>query len=174
MRPRKPKQYRLQLYIYISIYIKNKVNYGYQISSIFIGSRDTGYQLMYLQYQIWSMNSSTNKEIGIKPTAIENRLVAELTSRNSGTGPKCKWNSPLLCNECFRTTKTSAIIVIKSFLSQPWENFPGCWCSASGETHFHLRPIARVYKLYLNWHIENLCFTRTWLSFRPYTFNCCN
>ena len=43
------------------------------------------------------MNTLANKEIWIiifllKPTAIENRLEAELTSRNSGTGPKHKWH----------------------------------------------------------------------------------
>ena len=35
----------------------------------------------------------------------------------SGTGSKYKWKSPLHCNEYFRTTKTSAIIVIKKFFS---------------------------------------------------------
>jgi len=49
------------------------------------------------------------------PAAIKNHLAAELTCRYSGTGPKYKWNSPLHCSECFRITKTSAIIVIKKF-----------------------------------------------------------
>ena len=31
--------------------------------------------------------------------AIENHLEAELMSRNSGTGPKSKWNSPLHWSE---------------------------------------------------------------------------
>ena len=108
-----------------------KLNYGYHISSIFIGSLDTGYQLIYLHYQIWSTNASANKESWIKifpskPTAVENRLVAELKSRNSGTGPKYKWNSPLHCSECFRMTKTNTINVIKKFFSQLRENFPCC------------------------------------------------
>ena len=68
------------------------------------------------------VNESINKESWIKNflfklAAIENRLAAELTSRNSATGPKYKWNSPLHCSECFRMTKTSAIIVIKKFFS---------------------------------------------------------
>ena len=54
---------------------------------------------------------------------VENRLAAELTSRNSGTGPKYKWNSPLNYSKCFRMTKNSAIIVIKKFFSQPREIF---------------------------------------------------
>ena len=58
-----------------------------------------------------------------KPTTVENRLAAELKSRNSGTGPKYKWNSPLHCSDCFRMKKTSTIIVIKKFFSQPRENF---------------------------------------------------
>ena len=79
-------------------------------------------QLIYLHYQIWSMNALGNKGSSIKvfpskPTAVKNRLAAELNSRNSGTGPKYKWNSPLHCSECFRMTKTSAIIVIKKFFS---------------------------------------------------------
>ena len=100
-----------------------------------------------------------------KLTAIENRLEEYLTSRSSGTGPKCKWSSPLLCSECFRKTNTSAFIVMKKFFSHPWENFPCCWCSASSETHLYLRPTSRVYKLNLNWHIENLFFPSTWFSF---------
>ena len=40
-----------------------------------------------------------------KLAATENRLAAELTSRNSGTGPKYKWNSPLHCRECFINDK---------------------------------------------------------------------
>ena len=56
-----------------------------------------------------------DKKIASKLAAIENRLAAELTSINSGTGPKYKWNSLLHCSECFRMTKTSAIIVIKKF-----------------------------------------------------------
>ena len=52
-----------------------------------------------------------------QPWTKKNRLAAELTSRNSGTGPKSKWNLPLHCSECFRMTKTSAIIVIKKFFS---------------------------------------------------------
>ena len=71
------------------------------------------------------VNESINKESSMrldkkfpsKLAAIENRLATELTSRNSGTGPKYKWNSPLHCSECFRMTKTSAIIVIKKFFS---------------------------------------------------------
>ena len=68
------------------------------------------------------VNESIKKESWIikipsKLAAIENRLAAELTSRNFGTGPKYKWNSPLHCSECFRMTKTSAIIVIKKFFS---------------------------------------------------------
>ena len=46
------------------------------------------------------------------PAAIKNCLAAELTSTYSGTGAKYKCNSPLHCRECFRMTKTSAIIVI--------------------------------------------------------------
>ena len=37
------------------------MNYGYQISSIFIGSPDTGYQLIYLLYLKWSRNASAIK-----------------------------------------------------------------------------------------------------------------
>ena len=48
---------------------------------------------------------------------IKNRLPAELASRYSGTGSMYKWNSPLHCSECFRMTKTSAIIVITRFFS---------------------------------------------------------
>ena len=124
-----------------TISIIYKLNYVCQISSIFIGSPDTGYQLIYLHYQIWSMNASANKEILIKfflsqPTAIENRLLAELTSRNTGTGSKYKWNNTLLCSECFGTTKASVTIVIKKVFSQPREKFPCCWCSTSSETGF--------------------------------------
>ena len=68
------------------------------------------------------VNESINKENWIKNfpsklATIENRLAAELTSRSSATGPKYKWNSPFHCSECFRMTKTSAIIVIKKFFS---------------------------------------------------------
>ena len=38
-----------------------KLNYGYQISSIFIGSPDTGYQFIYLLYLIWSRNAEAKK-----------------------------------------------------------------------------------------------------------------
>ena len=115
-----------------------KLNYGYQISGIFIGSPDTGYQLIYLHYQIRSMNTSSNKNFPSTSAVIKNRLAAELTSRYSGTGtgPKYKRNSPLLCSECFRITNTSAI-VIKNFFLLPRENFPCCWRSACSETHFH-------------------------------------
>ena len=41
------------LYVYFS-----KLNCGYQISSIFIASPDTGYQFIYLLYLIWSRNAS--------------------------------------------------------------------------------------------------------------------
>ena len=43
------------------------------------------------------------------------------------------------------------------------ENFSCCWCSASRETHFHLWPTTRVYELNLNWHIQNLFLTRTYI-----------
>ena len=61
-----------------------------------------------------------------KPAAInkKNRLAEELTSRNSGTGPKSKWNSPLHYSECFRMTNASVIFVIKKFFSWLRENFP--------------------------------------------------
>ena len=39
------------------IIIIKKVNYGYQISSIVIGSLDTSYQFMYLLYLIWLRNA---------------------------------------------------------------------------------------------------------------------
>ena len=55
-------------------------------------------------------------------------------------------------------TKISAIIVIKRFFSKLRKNFPCCWCSASSETHIHLRPTARVYELNLNWHIKIFFF----------------
>ena len=64
-----------------------------------------------------SKESCMDKNFPSKTAAIENRLAAELTSTNSGTGPKYKWNSPSQCSECFRMIKTSAIIVIKKFLS---------------------------------------------------------
>ena len=35
-----------------------RLNYRYQISSIFIASSDTGYQFIYLLYLIWSRNTS--------------------------------------------------------------------------------------------------------------------
>ena len=41
------------------------------------------------------VNESINKESWIKLAAIENRLPVELTSRNSGTGPKYKFTSLL-------------------------------------------------------------------------------
>ena len=37
------------------------MNNGYYISSIFIGSLDQGYQLIYLHYQIRSMKASSKK-----------------------------------------------------------------------------------------------------------------
>ena len=55
-----------------------KLTYGYQISGIFIGSPDTGYQLIYLHYQIRSMNTSSNKNFPSTSAAIKNRLAAEL------------------------------------------------------------------------------------------------
>ena len=55
---------------------------------------------IYIYIYIYAVSFSLSK-----PTAIENRLVEALSSRNSGTGPKYKWISPLLCRECFRTTK---------------------------------------------------------------------
>ena len=69
------------------------------------------------------VNESINKESWIKMAVTENRLPAELTSRNSGTRPKYKWDSPLHSSECFRITKTSAIIVIKSFSRSPEKVF---------------------------------------------------
>ena len=45
---------------YIYIFIK-KLNYGYQISRIFIGSLDTGYQFIYLLYLIWFKEHVSNK-----------------------------------------------------------------------------------------------------------------
>ena len=93
---------------------------------------------------------SGEKVVFLNRRSCENRLVEELTGRNTGTGPKYNRNSPLLCSECFRTTKTSDILVIKNFFSQPRENFPCCGCSASSETHSHLRLTARVYELNLN------------------------
>ena len=98
-----------------------KLTYGYQISGIFIGSPDTGYQLMYLHYQIRSMmNTSSNKNFPSTSAAIKNRLTAELTSRYSGTGtgPKYKRNSPLLCSECFRiivTQRKFSVLLMFSF-----------------------------------------------------------
>ena len=56
-----------------------------------------------------------DKNFPSKLAAIENRLAAELATRNSGNGPKYKWNSPLHCSECFRMTKTSAMV--KKFFS---------------------------------------------------------
>ena len=44
-------------------------------------------------------------------------------------------------------SSSSAPVVIKKFFLSPRENFPCCWCSASGETHLQLRPTARVYEL---------------------------
>ena len=58
-----------------------------------------------------------DKNFPSKPAAIKNRLAAELTSRNSDTGHKYKWNSPLHCSECFKMTKTNVIIVIQKFFS---------------------------------------------------------
>ena len=40
------------------------------------------------------VNESINKERWIKNFPRNWRLAAELTSRNSGAGPKYKWNSP--------------------------------------------------------------------------------
>ena len=102
------------------------------------------------------MNASANKEILIKiflsqPPAIENRLVAELTSRNTGTGPKYKWNNTLLCSECFGTTKTSVTIVIKKVFSQPREKFPWCWCSTSSETGFLVSKKTVVLRRWERW-----------------------
>ena len=67
-------------------------------------------------------------------------------------------------------TKAIAVIGIKKFFLKPGESFPCSWCSPSSEAHFHLRPTARVSELNSNWHIENLFFTCTWLSFRPRVF----
>ena len=39
-----------------------KLNYGYQISSIFIGLLDTGYRFIHLLYLIWSKNMSAIKQ----------------------------------------------------------------------------------------------------------------
>ena len=108
------------------------------------------------------MNASANKEILIKiflsqPTAIENRLVAELTSRNTGTGPKYKWNNTFLCSECFGTTKTSVTIVIKKVFSQPREKFPCCWCSASSETGFLVSKKTVVLR---RWEEKNIVFIK--------------
>ena len=99
--------------------------------------------------QVITSYSCTAKWSMVNERVIENRLVAELTCRNSNTGPKYEWNSLPLSSECLRKTKTRDIIVIKKFFSQPRENFPCCWCSASSEIHFHLLPTARVYKLNL-------------------------
>ena len=58
--------------------------YRYQICSIFSGSSDKSYRLIYLHK--WSMNSSAKKGRWIKDfprnrRALKNRLAAELTSR---------------------------------------------------------------------------------------------
>ena len=39
-----------------------KLNYGYQISSIFIGLLDTGYRFIHLLYLKWSKNMSAIKQ----------------------------------------------------------------------------------------------------------------
>ena len=100
LKKKRERKERSCMYLFIK-----KLNYGYQVSSIFIGSPDTGYQLIYLHYQIWSMNASANKNFPSTPTAVKNCLAAELTSRYSGSGLKYKWNSSLYCSECFRMTK---------------------------------------------------------------------
>ena len=52
------------LTLYIYIYVYQKINSGYQISSILIGSLETGYQLIYLHHQIWSMTRHEIKKTG--------------------------------------------------------------------------------------------------------------
>ena len=133
MRTRSPKQYCLQLYIiYIYIYIYEKLNYGYITFPAFSLARWTEVIISYTcttkhgQRTHQQIKESWIKIFPSKPTAVGNRVAADLKSRNSGTVPKYKWNSPLHCSECFRMTKTSTIIVIKKFFSQPGENFPCC------------------------------------------------
>ena len=67
-------------------------------TNIFIGLPDTGYQFIYLDFQIWSMNASANKESWIKifPQNLQplrKKIQMALAS--------------LLQFKCFRTAKTS-------------------------------------------------------------------
>ena len=106
-----------------NIYIYLKLNSMYQISSIFIGSPDSGYQLIYLHYQTWPKSTSWNKERWVKillrqRRSLKKRLPAESTNRYSVTGPKYKWNSPLHCSECFRWQRLVLSSWSKSFPSK--------------------------------------------------------
>ena len=129
----------LSIYIYLCIYLSIYLSiYIYIYICIYIYLLKTELRILDFQHFQWlaghrlsphipalpnMVNESINKESWIKLAATENRLAAELTSRNAGTGPKYKWNSPLHCSECFRMTKTSAIIVIKSFSRSPKKIF---------------------------------------------------
>ena len=61
------------------------MNYRYQISSIFIGSSDIGYQFIYLLYLIWSRNVSAIKGAesiffaALRKHGRQNRFGPELT-----------------------------------------------------------------------------------------------
>ena len=72
--------------------------------------------LVYLHYQIWSMNALaklTKEKLDKNCSRLAVNKSAEILAMES----KYKWNSPLHRSECFRRSKTSAINLI--FLVAP-------------------------------------------------------
>ena len=71
-----------------------KLTYRYQISSIFVGSLDTCYQLIYLLHLIWSRNTSAIKQ----PENILAALRKNDWQKPFRTGIKSTWNCCLSRN----------------------------------------------------------------------------
>ena len=65
-----------------------------------------------------SKQRNVDKDYPSKPTAIKNRLAAELTRRNSDTGPKYIWNSPYHCgdkDQCYHRGEKVYLVARREF-----------------------------------------------------------
>ena len=132
-----------------NIHIYLKLDYGYHISSIFIGSPDTDYQLIYLHFQIWSMNPSWNKESWIK-TFLRHRwqLIKDTLALDLNT------------NRIHLFVEVSVLEWQRLVLSSWSKSF-----SRNPGKIFGAVDVQLLVKLF---------FTCTWFNFRPQTFNSSN
>jgi len=88
---------------------------------------------------------NVDKDYPSNPTAIKNRLAAELTSRNSESGPKYIWNPPLHCgdkDQCYHRDEKGFLVAQRIFRDVDVQ--------LQVKLTFHLRLTARDYELNLN------------------------